>query len=112
MQTDEIKPFVDRKDLLVKLRNGTTEVKPLVSIVMHSIRQLLNDGKALVVYDLAMICRDSSYKPFGQAGTVLKNLKLVEESGGKYHVHESIKNIVLSSATGEGLDMQFGNPQA
>ena len=98
------------------LNNGTTEVESLVSVVMMSLRKLF-DEKPMVLFDLVSKCRDSSYKWFGDAEQICRDLKLVEpenpynsESGGT--IHQSIKNIVLSAAEGEGMDMTLVSPYA
>ena len=36
--------------LTVRLKNGTEDAKPLVGVVMYSLRKLFEDGKGLVVY--------------------------------------------------------------
>lgn len=96
----------------VRLKNGTDEVKPLVAIVMHSLHRLFDTGKGMVVYELASLCRNPDHKPFGSTGEELKSLELVSEANGKWYVHGSIRNIVLSAVQGEGLDMGIRSPLA
>lgn len=96
---------------VVTLRNGAQEAKPLVAIIWAGIRKLLDDpmGGGIVMYELVMKCRDSNHQFFGNTGDRLKALRLVELNGA---VHNSIRNIVLSSAEGEGLQMSFRCPVA
>ena len=97
----------------ILLKNGTTEVTSLVKVVTLSLRELLNQKGAAALsgatqfYDIVSLCRDSNYQVFGSNLQLLKNLALVGEDG---RVHESIKNIVLSSVEGEGLEMSLVNP--
>ena len=97
----------------VRLKNGIEEAKPLVAVVMLSLESLFKEGKGIVFYELVEICKDSNHKPWGTAiGEDLKNLSLASEVDGKWLVHDSIRNIVLSAAEGEGLDLRLVNPVA
>lgn len=87
----------------VTLKNGSEECVTLVSATMHSIRAL----GPIELYELVAICRNPSHVPFGTTGTSLKAWGLLEMDG---RPHSSIKNIVLSAATGEGLELRLGNP--
>jgi hypothetical protein len=90
----------------VILKNGIEEAKPLVQVTMMSLRSLLQD-KPIVFYELVMKCRDGNHQFFGRSEDDLKALSLVQSDGS---VHDSIRNIVLSAATGEGLEMVLGSP--
>ncbi len=92
----------------VRLKNGSEEPNALVAVTMVSLDALL-DGHPIAAYDLVMMCRDSNYKPFGGNGKTLRDRALIDESG---RVHDSIKNIVLSAAKGDGMSMTFGSPVA
>jgi len=91
----------------VKLKNGWDEAKPLVAIIMHTLQKLMDEGRGIVVYELAEVCKDPTHKPWGQAGDDLKALKLLRPDGS---VHDSIRNIVLSAVSGEGMEMTLGSP--
>jgi len=93
---------------IVKLKNGTTEAKPLVNATMLILRDLV-DNDPITLYELTMLCRDSSHQLWGSAGTKLKERNLVESDG---RVHQSIRNVVLSAVTGDGLDMCLSSPLA
>lgn len=101
---------------LTKLKNGTTEVQPFVVITLGVLKQLFDD-KPLAFFDLVSKCRDSSYKWFGDNEQICRDLQLIQpenpynpDAGGS--IHESIKNIVLSAAEGEGMDMTLVSPYA
>lgn len=94
----------------VKLKNGSEEFGPLVQVTMFRLRSLLDKGMGVVFYELVCLCRDRDHDPWGQTGQELQALKLVEHDGDRYRVHESIKNVVLSAAEGEGLDMSIVDP--
>lgn len=99
----------------VKLKNGAEEAKPLVVAVLLNLNSLWDNGKGIMVFELAQLCRDPSHIPFGVAKEELKDRGLAKppsSPGENWHVDASIKNIVLSAVTGEGLDMSIGNPVA
>jgi hypothetical protein len=54
-----------------------------------------------------MKCRDQKHQFFGKSGEDLKALSLVQNDGS---IHESVRNIVLSAAKGDGLAMKFQSP--
>ena len=93
---------------IVRLRNGAQEAEPLVRTTMMILDNLL-ETKPIVAYELVMKCRDKNHKLFGQSGADLQNLSLVDANGG---VHDSVRNIILSAAEGDGLNMQFVSPIA
>jgi len=109
---------MDKTKRLVKLKNGSEEFEPLVKVTMALLVTMFKfrEGKpigALLFYELVEFCKDSSHKFFGNMGEDLKELTLLTAaSDGKYQVHESIRNIVLSAAEGEELDLCLVNPVA
>ena len=95
----------------VKLKNGTEEARPMVAVTMFALNGLMEEGKVIVLYELVQLCRNRDHVPWGKTGEDLKALSLIENRDG-WHVHDSIRNIVLSAAKGEGLEMSIGNPVA
>ncbi len=93
---------------MLKLKNGIEEAEPLVLTTMVVLRELMAN-KPMVFHELVMKCRDSSYTLFGNTEAVLQEfaLMLSDES-----IHNSIKNIVLSAVTGDGLAMTLDSPVA
>lgn len=92
----------------VTLKNGTTEVEPLVAATMMSLRKLF-DEEPIVLFDLVSRCRDDSYEWFGDAEKECKDLRLVQSDNT---IHRSIKNIILSATEGDGMDMTLVSPYA
>ena len=93
---------------MVQLKNGTEEALPLVAVMVMTLRRLYKDH-AIAFYELHEICKDHTHKPFGNAGEILRGLRLLEPDG---KVHGSIRNIVLSAVSGEGFDLTLGSPVA
>ena len=93
---------------VVTLKNGAQEPLPLVTATMMSISTLMQENP-IAFYELVMKCRDRNHRFFGNSGDVLQRLSLVETGGS---VHTSIRNVVLSAAEGDGLDMCLGSPIA
>lgn len=96
---------------MMKLKNGSEEVKPLVNVTMFSLDELIKTNPT-AFYDLVMLCRDDTYKPWGPNGKALKDRSLASECEGDWLVCNSIRNIVLSAAEGEGMGMSLGSPLA
>ncbi len=92
----------------VILKNGAKEATGLVTTVMMSIQNLMQE-KPIVFYELVMKCRDSNHVIFGNMQKDLEDLALVNSGGG---VHDSIRHIVLSAVRGDGLEMKISNPIA
>lgn len=94
----------------VLLKNGTKEAKVLVDVVMLSVRNLLNSGISGItaLYDLVQICRNNpNYQKFGNNEETLKKLSLLQDDGKP---HSSVRNIILSSVSGDGINMAFESP--
>lgn len=90
----------------VTLKNGSEEANVLVTVTMMSLRRLMKE-KPIIFYELVMKCRDSNHQFFGKDCQDLERLNLVQPDG---RVHDSIRNIVLSAAIGDGLEMRLGSP--
>lgn len=101
---------MDDPTKMVTLKNGTSEVASLVAVTMQSINKLTEDGFGVAVFELVTLCRDRNHVPFGNTGDKLKAFSLASENDGKWTVHDSIRNIVLSAASGEGMNVEVGNP--
>lgn len=84
------------------LKNGSTEATMFVREMMMSLEFLMDDNVG-AFYELVMACRDKEHALFGNAEQVLRDLSL-------YPIHDSVRNIVLSAVTGDGLDMVLGSP--
>lgn len=95
-----------------KLKNGAVEAAPLVKATMMSIRSL----DPISLYELVEVARKPDHQPFGNTGEKLKGLALLEPASGGFgpatRMHDSIRNIVLSAAQGEGLELELVSPVA
>lgn len=97
------------EDRTVKLKDGSTEFEPLVEITMKTLNSLLSGGlpSVIALYDLVMLCRDSSYVITPPAEDILSGLLTRGE------VHEAIRHIILSAVEGESFeDMKLVSPLA
>ena len=92
----------------VKLKNGTTEAKPAVMATMLSLEHLAAK-EPTAFYDLVMRCRDRDYQWFGDNQAICEKLSLMQSEN---RVHDTIKNIILSAAKGDGLDMSLTSPMS
>lgn len=92
----------------VKLRNGAEEASSLVNIVIMHINTWQGMDFALKFYDIVTMCRDSSYTPSAPTLEEFKKLSFVSPDGS---IHDPIKNIILSMAEGEGLDLTTVDPR-
>jgi hypothetical protein len=64
----------------------------------------------LTISDLVQICRnDPTYRKFGENEKTLEQLALIRPGAD---VHDSVRNIVLSSFVGEGLELEMVSPIA
>lgn len=90
----------------VTLKNGQEEARPLVVATMMALRSLMAE-EPIVLYELVMKCRDRDHRFFGNTGERLQELALAQPDGS---IHGSIRNIVLSATSGEGLDLVLHSP--
>ena len=90
----------------IVLKNGATEAVSLVNVTMMSINHLLS-SKPMAFYELVEVCLDKKHKIFGNLSDDLIGLALLQNDG---QPHGSIKNIVLSAVTGDGLAMTLEDP--
>lgn len=97
-QPREIKP--------VQLANGAIEADVLVEVTMFSLRGLIKTNP-IAFYELVTRCRDEKHKLFGNTEEVLMGSGLIQKPG---EIHDSVRNIVLSAAKGDGFEMTLGSP--
>jgi hypothetical protein len=102
----------------VKLRNGAEEFEPLVVNTLVTLKALWEQSP-IFLYDLTMMARNRDYVPFPpcRAGLIRTGLVTPRIVDGKAHptlcsMHDSIRNIVLSSFVGDGMDMEMVSPLA
>ena len=97
----------------VTLRNGAVEARALVAVMMVTLRSLF-DERPPHAYDLVMLCRDGRYgaEIFPKIAGDLERDQLIRSTPNGWAVHDSIRNVVLSSVEGDEIDMVLGNPVA
>ena len=98
-------------DETVTLKNGTKELKALVDVVVLKLNDLLKDGFDMgglcQLYDLVMICENSTYQAPQENIEALQECHLLQPNGKPTSV---VKNVVLSAITGEGTEMVLSSP--
>jgi hypothetical protein len=93
---------------IATLKNGAEEALPLVAVTQLIINRMTESFPGVInLYELVQKCRDSNHRLFGNSEEDLKREGLIEPSG---RIHDSTRNIILSMASGDGLDMTFGDP--
>ena len=100
--------------VMAKLKNGAEEVKGLVADFMKLVTSLHTDNP-VTFRELVMLARDSTHQISegvdGTRGKLLKDMMLIYlDTGKKPHVHGVVRNIILSAVTGDGMDMELGDP--
>jgi len=90
---------------ILKLKNGSEEVEPLVTTTMMALETLIVE-EPLAFYDLVAKSRDKNRTFFGNGEKILEERALISNG----IIHNSIRNVVLSAVVGEGLSMTLGNP--
>ncbi|MBF0570546.1 MAG: hypothetical protein HQL12_01620 [Candidatus Omnitrophica bacterium] len=104
------KPFhADAAMVIAKLRNGSEEYLSAVNLIFVSLKTLMEEGflGALALYELHQKALNPSHKIDEEYSQPLRELNLVQSDG---ELHDTTKNIVLSSIDGEGLDMHLVKP--
>ena len=92
----------------VKLKNGSEEGETFVKVITSTLQKLM-ERDPIALYELVMVAREPSHKPWGQKGKDLEKLALLEPGGTMYG---SVRNIVLSATIGEETDLRIVNPLA
>lgn len=90
----------------VTLKNGSQEAEAVVRATMLHLLRLFDEDPTLA-YEFVMITRDPNYALWNDAGEQLKRLHLLDQHG---KVHDSVRNIVLSSVTGDEMNMVIESP--
>lgn len=96
---------------MLRLKNGSEANSGLVASVTLNINGLLDEEAAcpMAFWDLVLVCQDDGYEPMAACAVELKRSGLMLPDGS---VHAAIKDIVLSSVEGEGIDMTLVSPVA
>lgn len=92
----------------VTLRTGHEHAAALVNITTLALRSLMA-RYPIAFYELVCKCRDRDHKLFGNVAEVLSPLSLLQPDG---RVHGAIREIVLASVEGDGMEMKLRSPIA
>lgn len=90
----------------IRLKNGADEALPLVSVIYNNLHLMVSEG-GIHFYELVMKCRNRNHQFFGNAQEKLHALGFIQADGS---IHDSIRNIVLSSVEGDGMNMSLVSP--
>lgn len=93
-------------DQTVILRTGEETLTPLVTAAMSSLKSLM-ERQPIALYELVMLARDPQHKLFGNSGSILRQLNLIEADG---RIHDSMRTIILAATEGDGLDLKLVSP--
>ena len=97
----------------IPLRTGKIAIVPMVSVITVSFRALFSTSP-IMAYELVMLCRNPKHELFGLIGALLRVQSLVEardtSNGTAYYVRDQVRDIILASVEGEGMDMHLVNP--
>lgn len=97
---------------IVQLKNGSEEALPIVSVTMVRLRRLLKE-KPIHFFELVSFARNPEHEFFGQTGRdlVMDGLVTLGHPTGRWAMHDSVKNVILSAVEGDGLDLVLGDPR-
>jgi hypothetical protein len=91
----------------VKLKNGSTESRLLVNATMLTLKGMSDTLPGVLAFcDLVAYCRKNRV-PTSNSTNMLVESELMRPDGT---VHESIRNVVLSAAQGEGMELSLVSP--
>ena len=95
----------------VNLKNGTSELRILVVSTYGILKKMLDDMEgAIAFYELVEVCKNPSHQVFSSKQKEYLISRALMQSDGR--IHQSVRNIVLSSVQGEGLELSLVNPIA
>ena len=86
---------------ITRLKSGIDEASVLVAGTKLSLSGLMKSNP-IAFYEVVMLARDISHELFGNTSDILKNRGLLQSDDT---LHSSIRNIILDSVKGNGLEM-------
>ncbi len=90
----------------IRLANGAMVPDVTVEVTMYCLKELVTSNP-IAFYELVTKCRDEKHQFFDNTEEVLMHAGLIQRPG---EIHDSIRNVVLSAAKGDGLEMTLGSP--
>lgn len=94
--------------MLKKLRTGAEEDSAVVAAVCVSLEGLLSSGNAVAFYEVVMVARDREHRPWGNTAITSMKLALLDSPMGE--MHNSVRNVILASTEGKGMEMRMVFP--
>lgn len=93
----------------VTLKNGSKEASAAVAATMMSLNALVRDAP-IVFYEMVQLCRDPGHEVW--SSSILQDLMALSLVGSDGRVHSTVRNVVLSAVSGDGLNMRLAVPVA
>ena len=90
------------------LRTGAEVPDSLTPVVMLSLKKLAADDP-IALFELVELARDPSHKLFGNTGSTLKELALVD---GRGKLHGLTRDVILAAAAGGMFVLHLRSPYA
>jgi hypothetical protein len=91
---------------VVTLINGAQVAEATVGVVFLSLDLLATRGHYMAIYELFQLCQNPSHQLFGNAGSVLKQVGLLETwypATEQARIHADVRAIVLAAVTNPAL---------
>ena len=95
------------KQILVTLKNGSQEMLQAVNGIMSTL-DCLRERNPMHIYELAMVCKDSTHQCWNGIDEDLKKRSLMMPDG---RVHATIKNIINSAVIIDGSNISIVDPK-
>jgi hypothetical protein len=94
------------------LKNGSVESKDAVDstlFALENLKGITNRGMdgSLAIFELNALCKNPQHSPYGTTGDILKEYAFLDKNG---QVHDTVRNVVLSAVTEEGVILKVGDP--
>ena len=92
------------------LRTGKIVPDAIITTTIIHLKGLLRDGVAgaMMFYDIVTLARDPQYRVFPENLRNLKAHGLLDRNG---RIHTDVREVILASVVGDGLDMKLRNPR-
>jgi hypothetical protein len=94
---------------MLHLKNGSVQPAPSVATTMKALDHLWGQGVVglTALYDLYERSKNADHRIAEGVLETLKTLALVQPDGS---IHDTVRNVVLSAVSGEGIDIAMASP--
>ena len=93
---------------VVTLRTGAEVPVTAVSALNLTMGDLMNKHP-MALYEAVMIARDAAHVPFGNAGGILREYSLLDETG---RMDRTVRTVILAATDGDGPGVRIISPYA